>query len=73
MNNVKGTRIIKHIVVLVAILLLLKVVPKNSPQTRDIVISGLVIFAIYVVADNLFIIIFIVGLIVLYTCFFISL
>ena len=47
-------KIIKHVVALASIFMLLKFIPQTQLSNRDIAVSSLVLFAIYIIVENLF-------------------
>lgn len=47
-------KIIRYGIVFIAIFILLKAIPNNSMSNRDILVSSIVLFALYVIAENVF-------------------
>ncbi len=48
------TKIIRYAIVLLGIYLLLKTVPNNTMDSKDIAVSTIVLFALYIVVENIF-------------------
>ena len=55
MNNLDTSKLIRYSVVLVGIFGLLKLIPRVHIETRDAIISTIVLFALYVFVENVFI------------------
>jgi len=55
MNNLDTSKLIRYSIVLVGIFSLLKLIPRVNIETRDAVISTIVLFALYVFVENVFI------------------
>ena len=48
------SKLIRYAIVLAGIILLLKTIPNNTMSTKDTIVSSIVLFALYIVAENVF-------------------